>query len=491
MRLGRWCVVLLALGVPSACSGNFDGGKGAPDGSAGDASQPDSSDDGVIVVVPGPDGSAEAGSDAAVPGDGGGDAGSADGPIEGSTPPPVLGCAVMPNTQVLVDDLSALAGGGEFSHLAGLAQLDGNASAYVVAQRQADSNQFLVYSVDFGARTSSSTPVTGLGNNLDVLDVAPSGTTAEVLVAYEPTGATTENLEIVPLLNSGGSPGPAWTLPGSTVPSYVISGLLSPGPQADGYIVYSSNSSGTLKTLSAGQGTQGGSGAVVTLTQSSTSLADPVNAGALVSIGNTNYAAFGLQDGGLTEFVYPANASDAGTNAPVNVNGDIGIILGWQVDPSNAANVEAVAVNLSGGVNLTLWGGSIPQASLVPLSIGAPQFTQSTVLALGDLPAGKSATTWTGSELLRVGTPADSSSGVVLLWVGPTGRVVSRAATSGKLVNTPNPVVNTGLLVLQQVGELEATLAVAWVERVTPDSGAAFDRLYAAEVSCTPLPSAE
>jgi hypothetical protein len=68
---------------------------------------------------------------------------------------------------------------------------------------------------------------------------------------------------------------------------------------------------------------------------------------------------------------------------------------------------------------------------------------------------------------------------------------VSRAASSGKLVNTPNAVVDTGLLVLEQIGELEATLAVAWVERETSDSGVAFDRLYAAEVSCTPLPSGE
>jgi hypothetical protein len=483
-------------GSDSGKDSTTDGGGG--DGSALDSTTDSTAPDGTTpdAVADAPDATAdsytvdasEAGSTDATTEAQGGDS-AADAPTESGTQPPTLGCTIVPGTQTLVQDLSGTSY-LEFTGQLRLATRSGNASAYVVAQRQNDSNEFVVYSVDFTTRTSIAAAVTGPGDYLSLLDAISQGSTSQVLAAYGTNGGSTESLEIVPLPYGGGTPGPAWPLPNATVPSGVGGGRLLLGPP-DSYLVYAGNNGNTVYALCSGEGMQGGPGAVTTLMQSSSSFLGGIGDNPFVSIGGTDYAFLSLSDGGRPVAVYPADASNSGTTSTFTANASVGALLDVQVDPSNPGNVEAIALNLPDGFTPTLWAGSIPQASLVPMSVGAPQFTQGSVIALGDFPGGGTATTWMGSELLRIGPPGDNSGGVVLLWVGPTGRAVSRATTSGKLVTTSNEIVGAGVQVLDQTGELTATLSIAWVERIVPDAGSAYDQLYAAEVSCVPLPSGD
>jgi hypothetical protein len=210
----------------------------------------------------------------------------------------------------------------------------------------------------------------------------------------------------------------------------------------------------------------------------------------LVTMGATTYAFVqqGLADGGTAVFAYPSDVGDGGNAYGVNVGGAVGIVLGAQADPSNASNVEIVAANSKNGTAFQLWGGSVAPSALTSFTIGSPPLSAGSTVAPLDTPSGATGIEWMGPELLVSGSPGDNSGGVVLLWVGPTGRAVSRTTTSGKLVTTSNPIVATAVQSIAYVGEGSATLAVAWIERVTTGAGVLADRIQVAKVGCAPLP---
>jgi len=54
-------------------------------------------------------------------------------------------------------------------------------------------------------------------------------------------------------------------------------------------------------------------------------------------------------------------------------------------------------------------------------------------------------------------------------------------------VTSTNPIPRTAVRGLQDIGELSATIGVAWVERLSDDAGAKHDRILAAKVVCAPL----
>ncbi len=77
--------------------------------------------------------------------------------------------------------------------------------------------------------------------------------------------------------------------------------------------------------------------------------------------------------------------------------------------------------------------------------------------------------------------------GAALLWLGPSGHVVSSSSTSGQpIVVAENPIVATAVAPQDTFGEARAHLVMAWVERVTTDAGTQYDTLWAERVVCEP-----
>ena len=52
-------------------------------------------------------------------------------------------------------------------------------------------------------------------------------------------------------------------------------------------------------------------------------------------------------------------------------------------------------------------------------------------------------------------------------------------------------MTSTAVVGLNQVGEITATLAIAWIETFAPEGGQKYDRLSAAEVTCVQVTGGE
>jgi hypothetical protein len=448
--------------------------------------------------------------DVTVPGEGGTDGppgGGSDGTLAdghptsdgpGTTDSPStlldLGCSIIPNTTVTVDDLTAYDGSSqELTSQLFISHANTNDTIYVLGQRQAETAQFMLYEVNFTQQTSQPNAYTGVASTIRLLDVWSTGTTNEALASYYAGIAiegTFDALEIVRLPYGALGGGSAWTLASSKTGSTIETGRLLHQPQTDDYLAtVHTTASFQGYFVRAGQGDTNDGGTSQMLVESPSANFD-VSRAPLVTIGGTTYAFVqqGLADGGTAIFSYPADVGDAGTVSGLNVGGALGLVLGAQVDPGNASNVEVVGANSSNGTSFQLWGGSVAPSSLSSLTLGSPPLTAGSTLSAFDAPMAQNAVEWMGPELLMTGSPGDNSGGVVFLWVGPTGRAVSRATTSGRLVSTSNQVVATAVQGISNVGEGSATLAVAWIERTTAAGGAKVDRILAAKVGCAPLP---
>jgi hypothetical protein len=79
-------------------------------------------------------------------------------------------------------------------------------------------------------------------------------------------------------------------------------------------------------------------------------------------------------------------------------------------------------------------------------------------------------------------TPAGT--GVNLVWLSPTGRIVT---TAPGVISNRSPIIATAVQFEELDGEnLGAKFDVAWIEQDSNEAGAlTFQRLYAQEISCT------
>jgi hypothetical protein len=216
--------------------------------------------------------------------------------------------------------------------------------------------------------------------------------------------------------------------------------------------------------------------------------------GALMHLGSDLYG-FGLvlSDAGETLFTVADDLSEAGTQAPITATP----CGGNEAPEATVIAVKASAEDPSTGL---AWGfvkcdDAGPTVGFKAMSAAewrtlrvdptVPVLAPGSDLPLewGELPVFASSFgghAFDRDDLFVVGSPNDGTGGLVHLWLSADGGVVSRAATSGKLVNgvPGNPTVAAAQFV-QRVGESRATLQIAWVDH-EPDH----DVLWAARVTC-------
>jgi hypothetical protein len=397
-------------------------------------------------------------------------------------------CTVNAGSVLMLDDLSVNSANGlEFSSqelwLAPLPST--NDSVFVLTQ--AGQVDIAVYQVSFGqgssTRVSMGASATG---NVRLLDVEPA---QGGYVALSSLGTSVQGesaLRVIGPLNSFQSaPTPVPISPTVMDGGAFPNGAALVSPQAGLYywLLAVQNQTTNSSALLSGSSASGGIFESLGLQQDNNS-----GVGSIFDLaGNLYGVASGIGDaGGSTLLVYPDTLANPGTQVPVETNVpnvDLSTVLTAHVSAADPTKAALLAATLDNSGNAQIWSGLFTPAQMHSLTIGSPQFTAGSQLAFASGPFGNGSTTPAGDQAFLAGPPQGGGTDVLLLWVGAEGRVIA----SGPLVNRSNPIrmarVCAGNIV---IGEVDADLFVAWVERITPTTGSPYDQLWGARATCQP-----
>jgi hypothetical protein len=449
--------------------------------------------------------------DSTTPGDGGAgqDARHEAGPPDAAAP--VIICTASGNP-TLVDDPAARDAGSTSFNVGGsgifITPINGENSFSIEAQLNDNSgtfNQtgFIVYQGGLpGSFSNNSLPQPPItSGNVRLIDVTTYGSGANVsaaaLISYEDENGSGSVLALQPIPTTpgpiGGSPIPL-SAPTST---QEFGGFLAPANPNDAgdtiaYIVTSTNTaSQSVLMVGVGPGVDGAAPMAVPIETSATQI-QLTGDEPFFTAGQDIYAFLaridagipGGPDGGLVDYVVSDDLKDAGAAGFILPPGAEWGFLGLKasaIDPTKVIVLAAVAQ--SDGSILT-YGATVPPDQLAGIKIGAAPFTVAPKsLPAADVVFSNSSKAWSADELVGVGvTPAGT--GVNLVWLSPTGRIVT---TAPGVISNRSPIIATAVQFEELDGEnLGAKFDVAWIEQDSNEAGAlTFQRLYAQEISCT------
>jgi hypothetical protein len=496
LRLPRGLAAATAAGVCAALAGvGCDAIVGIQDG------QLVTVDSGAVA-----DGTAEGSVDSGGGMDGlAGDAGGMDStiasdsttPVDASDagPPPSVRCTVNPGSKTLVADLSAFADGGggccgnpaQFQQILWAVPLtNDNNGVEIIAQNAADQTDFSIYQVNFG-QTNFNPIVAGASSmgGVRLLDVEPSAS-GPVAMTTVGTGSNTQALQVVTLPSTnGGSPGSPTTISPTVLNNQYPNNaaLLPTGTNGYDWLL-SANGSGVTEMLSGNNADM-----QVTLVPST-----PQSAHfgfAPLDLDSNLYAfVMGLGDAGngTTVFAYPDNFSSSGTQSPLVSSSALSAIVEAHVSTidSTKAALLGATIDQSGAGSAQLWSARLPASSLTSLTLGTPQFTAGTNLALSELPFNQGSTVPYGDQVFITGTGQGDQTTLLLVWVDANGVALSRPAVAGPLLSTGNVVRIATIAVGQMLSQYEVGLFLAWVEE-NGSGSSEYDQLWAAQVTCQPF----
>lgn len=418
-------------------------------------------------------------------------------PVDASdaAPPPSVRCTVNPGSKTLVADLSAFAdaGGGCCGNPAQFQQVlwavpltNDNNGVEIIAQNAADQTDFSVYQVNIG-QTNFMPIVAGASSmgGVRLLDVEPSAS-GPVAMTTVGTGGNTQALQVVTLPSTnGGNPGTPTTITPTILNNQYPNNaaLLPTGTNAYDWLL-SANGAGVTEVLSGNNGNM-----QVTLVPSTPQSAHfgfpPLDL-------DSNLYAFimGLGDGGngTTVFAYPDNFSGSGTQSPVVTSSALSAIIEAHVSTidSTKAALLGATIDQSGAGSGQLWSARLPASSLASLTLGTPQFTAGSSLALSELPFNQGTTVPYGDQVFITGTGQGDPTTLLLVWVDANGVALAHPAVGGPLLSDGNVVRIATIAVGQMLSQYEVGLFLAWVEEIQ-GAGGEYDELWAAQVTCQPF----
>ena len=460
----------LASGQDGSVTGDsgpgLDGtiGEGGADGPSGDSTASDAGDAGVDT----------------------GNAGEA-----GLVP---LRCAVDTSTTVLVDDLSTYDGGAGLDYIQGVwIGLTSTSQQLWVITQISGYDSFLTYEVDLMHGTSTPTGQLGIGTSARLLDAITTGSgnglRSDILATYPGSigvGGPQSGLQVVELPNYFG-PSSSSSIEGPGHVAYE-SGRLASVPTTGAWPWLAVTRSTLLVTqpdltagagiyIDGGPGSHGlaiGSGIEQLVAQ------QPFfdNAGELYAFAN------GVDpDGGTSVFAIPDDLEDAATMG--TIPGATTTVLCAQPSAADPTRALVVADAIT-GQSVQVYAGLAPFAQLTSLTLGAAPLSAGAAIPLEDFPSANLGRSTSGDELAIIGTPADGSSGLVFLWLSPSGEPVSQLGQ--KIEDDGNQAQIAAVAFQKLLSEaLGATLYIAWIETAAPDGSATkFGRIYAAQVTCAP-----
>ena len=471
----------------NAIAGIQDGTLGTLDGGGNDAAD-------VTVNDADGGGAGDAAGDKTNGSDGGLDA-----MAEAEAGPALASCHIVPNSTVLLDDLSTHDGADlTFAHALGITALSNvGGEAIVVAQTQNENTDFHGYRASYG---NPGMPQPALLNgvatkgNIQILQTIsdPGGNGNVVLTAYETAffQQPSFGLQLVPLPNTNNdqfSQG-GYELVDLSL-TYVNEGFALPTSPTGAYWLASTQGEAISNyTISLGAGFSNDAGAaeqtlalVHTQPNWSVSIAP-------FQIGSSLYVvANQFSDAGAGVFTVPADLSSTGTQGTINATGT-SIVLAAHASVGSPGNALVLAGSITNQGMLQTYAATVAPGMLGSLTIGQAPLNMGQLVDPSQIPFDNGGSVWADDELFAVGNPGDKSGGGTLVWIGPDGHIVSSTATSpGKLIQTSNAVKMCAVAVQDHFGEGRADLVVAWIEQVTPDGGAQpYDQLYSAQVICNP-----
>ncbi len=485
-RWRAWAAVAAALCLGLGCdsiAGIQDGDLAAGDsGTANDATTDGGTGDGKSPN--------DAAGDSTMPT--GDSSSTVDAPVDAppDSPPPVaVVCALNAGSALMLDDLSVNSANGlEFGQSLFMAPLpSANDSVFVLTQAEGEQTDISAYEVTFGqassTRVSMGASATG---NVRLLDVEPAQGGYVALTSLGTAVQGESALQVIGPLNA------FQTAPTITPISPTImdggafpNGAAFVSPQAGLYdwLLTEKNQTTNMNQLLSGSSASGGIFESLGPQQYANS-----GVGSLFDLADNLYGvASGVDDGGgSTLLVYPDTLASAGTQVPVGTNVPnvaVDAVLTAHVSAADPTKATMLAATLDNTGNAQLWSGLFTPAQMQSLTIGSPQFTAGSQLSFANAPFGNGTTTPVGDQAFLAGAPQGGGTDVLLLWIGAEGRIIA----SGPLVNRSNPIrtarVCAGNMV---IGEVDASLFVAWVERITPTTGSAYDQLWAARGTCQP-----
>jgi hypothetical protein len=427
--------------------------------------------------------------------------GGPDAMAEAEAGPLLAACNLVPNSTVLVDDLSTHDGGDlQFGNGLGITSLKNvNGEAIVVVQTQSENNDIRGYRVSYGQGAQGPSYLSGVATKggIQIQDTIsdPNGNGNVVLTSYETSFFTQPDygLQLIPLPNDNNE------LFSSGGYELVDFGLQSVG-EAHAMQLSSTGAIWTATTvgesfarsyITVGAGFSDDAGAANQnlVTISGTTPNWSLNIPPFV-VGSSVYVIANqfTDAGGAGVFSAAADLSDGGPLGSIGAKG-MSTVFAAHGSVGSPGKVLVVAGALNNQAMLGIYSATVDPSVLGTLTIGQAPFTGGASVSLGDMPFDRgSGPIWTDDELFAVGTPGDKSVGGVLAWIGPDGHLVSGASTSGgKLIQTNNAIQKCAIAAQDHIGESHADLVVTWIERMHPEGGAMpYDVLYSAQVVCNP-----
>jgi hypothetical protein len=408
----------------------------------------------------------------------------------------VAACNLVPNSTMVVDDLSTHDGGDrEFAHALGITALKNvNGEAIVVTQTQSENQDILAYRASYGNGPSPPVNLAGVATSggVQIQDTIsdPAGNGNVVLTSFV-TGFVNQpayGLQLIPLpnLNNDQFSQGGYELVNLFLANVNQAHALQTSSSSAIWVASTTGESFFRSNITVGAGFTDDAAAanVNVLTINGTSPNWSVDFAPFV-VGNGVYViANQATEAGAGVYSTPMDFSDAATLGTIG-SPSLSLVFKAHASVGSPGKALVFAGTLDTQGNFDLYGATVDPGMLGSLTVGQPPFTGGTV-SLGDMPFDRGDSVWATDELFAIGTPGDKSVGAVLVWIAPDGHLVSAASTSGgKLIQTNNAIQLSAVAAQTVLGEGHAELVVAWIERIVPDGGAQpYDVLYSAQAVC-------
>jgi hypothetical protein len=415
--------------------------------------------------------------------------GAADAP---RPPPPELACSLVPKSSIVVDDTRNYAGPG-FIRGVWFARTPTYNHVFVFSQLASDATQFLEYDLDFNAGAVQSIHsrqglAQGAGVQLMGVSTLPAGASnvANAALATYPgpmngTGART-GIQVIDLPPDFGAFIPDNPFSVGSVLADVPSGVFfQPTLRSADFLVATQGRSVSEYQLLAGRSDPVDGGTSGRILASSTTTAYSVANAPVLDIGGAVYAfVSGVDaDGGATVFRMPEDLSLASSSViSGSMNGSVLVARPSVLDSTKALVLAAVPDSMQ---SQHVYGAVVDPSQLQSLAIGG-LLKPGAVLAASEFPTFNVGLGWMDDETAIVG-PGLGGTSLNLVWLGPDGRAVSHAATSGPIVDVGSQISATAVQFEQHGAEASATLYVAWIQNVDATGN---QIITAAKVQCSP-----
>jgi hypothetical protein len=421
--------------------------------------------------------------------------------------PPAFTCSVLNDEVRLVDDLSSWdAASSAYTGRLFIAPGGDETGFYVLAQVNGDGSELLAYQVSPGGSVTRN-GVSGLASSLgglSLFDVHATGSglgeQIEALTSYTSggfgPGGVPHGMQVLDLLWQGELDPSAVTIASGKVTFHDARLIDLPSTDTGpllGYIATESSEllSGCRLVMGTEVNVDGGiAGDVVTVgglcPPSGVSSAIGFASGADIYALVVGPPVDGGVDGGYADIATSDTLTEAGVLGGVEPPASpTWSLLGARTSASDPTRVVVLAAASQPDGTIAPCGATLPPMDLPGTVLCGPSFTTGSRVAATDIPLfGVSSTAWSSDDFVQVGASYNGL-GLLLLWLGPGGRVVA----NGLPVNCAVPIVATAVQFDQFSGESSyTTFDVAWIEQYTTDAGApSSQRIYAAKIACAPV----